>query len=115
MRNTRVFLTRMGLFVALSTAAFATVPLSPVHASGPQVSKAGTGSPTTGAFTPSGENDATDEAFAGGEGQESEAGPDPFDGSISLSNGTGHGSSADSAARAQPTPAFDNGFDGLTS
>src|SRR5213595_3461261 len=55
---------------------------------------AGTGSPQTGEFTPSSGEGAGDE-FAG-ENEDADTGPNPFDGSISLSGGTGQGGSANS-------------------
>jgi hypothetical protein len=75
------------------------------------VPRAGTGSPQTGAFTPSGTSDATDVEFAGG--AEEESGPNPFDGSISLSTGVGHGNSVNSSQKAKSTPEFSFGFEGL--
>jgi hypothetical protein len=77
------------------------------------VPRAGTGSPQTGEFTPSGSGDVFDEEFAG-EGEESDEGPDPFDGSISLSEGAaGHGASVNSAKKAKSNPTFNGGFEGL--
>jgi hypothetical protein len=75
------------------------------------VPRAGTGSPQTGAFTPSGTSDATDVEFAGG--AEEESGPNPFDGSISLSTGVGHSNSVNSSQKAKSTPEFSFGFEGL--
>jgi hypothetical protein len=75
------------------------------------VPRAGTGSPQTGAFTPSGTSDATDVEFAGG--AEEESGPNPFDGSISLSTGVGHSNSVNSSQKAKSTPEFGFGFEGL--
>jgi hypothetical protein len=76
------------------------------------VPRAGTGGPQTGAFTPSGPGDVTDEEFAG-EGEDEGEGPNPFDGTISLSTGVGHGSSANSATKAKSSPEFNFGFEGL--
>src|SRR5690242_756457 len=75
------------------------------------VPRVGTGSPATGEFTPSGTNDATDEEFAG-EG-ESEAGPNPFDGAISLSGSAGHGGSVNSGKKAKSNPELNMSFEGL--
>jgi hypothetical protein len=72
---------------------------------------AGTGSPQTGEFTPS-SGEVTGDEFAG-EGQETDEGPDPFDGSISLSGGAGQGGSASSAKKAKSNPTFNFGFEGL--
>jgi hypothetical protein len=76
------------------------------------VPRVGTGGPQTGGFTPSGPGDVTDEEFAG-EGQEEGEGPDPFNGTISLSAGVGHGSSTKSADKAKSDPQFNLGFEGL--
>jgi hypothetical protein len=81
-------------------------------ASGTLIPRAGTGSPQTGAFTPSGANDVFDEEFAG-EGQEQGDGPAPFNGSISLSTGTGSGASINSSKKAKSNPTFNTGFEGL--
>src|SRR5690242_3836106 len=78
------------------------------------VPRAGTGSPQTGEFTPSGTTDATDEEFAG-EGENAEEGPDPFNGSISLSGtgGSGQGASANSGKNAKSNPELNMSFEGL--
>src|SRR4029450_2540772 len=81
--------------------------------SGTLIPKAGTGSPQTGSFTPSGEGDVFDEELAEDEGAEEAEGPDPYEGTISLSSGTGHGASVNSANRAKSNPEFKNGFEGL--
>jgi hypothetical protein len=81
--------------------------------SGTLIPKAGTGSPQTGSFTPSGEGDVFDEELAEDEGAEEAEGPDPYEGTVSLSSGTGHGASVNSASRAKSNPAFKNGFEGL--
>ena len=80
-------------------------------ASGTLIPRVGTGSPHTGAFTPSGDGYSRDEEFVG-EGEE-EAGPNPFGGTISLSTGTGHGGSVNSAKKAKSNPQFNMGFEGL--
>jgi hypothetical protein len=72
---------------------------------------AGTGSPQTGDFTPA-SGDVTQDEFAG-EGQETDEGPDPYDGSISLSGGAGQGSSVNSGKKAKSNPTFNFGFEGL--
>jgi hypothetical protein len=76
------------------------------------IPRVGTGSPQAGEFTPSGTSDVTDEEFAG-EGEDADAGPDPFDGSISLSGGAGQGGSVNSAKKAKSDPTFKFGFEGL--
>jgi len=75
------------------------------------VTLAGTGSPQTGEFTPSSGEGAGDE-FAG-EDEDADTGPDPFNGSISLSGGAGQGGSANSAKKAKSNPTFNFGFEGL--
>jgi hypothetical protein len=78
------------------------------------VPRAGTGSPQTGNFTPSGAGDVTQAEFAGE--VDSEEGPEGFDGTIvdrSLSTGHGHGPIVGSAVRAKSAPQFKTGFEGL--
>jgi len=78
------------------------------------VQRAGTGSPQTGAFTPSGLGDVTQAEFAGE--VDSEEGPVPFDGTIvdrSLSKGNGKGLPANSTGKAKSNPEFKAGFEGL--
>jgi hypothetical protein len=77
-----------------------------------QVPRIGTGSPQTGAFSPSDEGVAGEDEFAG-EGQESDEGPDPYSGTISFSSGAGGGASVNSAKKAKSNPTFDTGFEGL--
>ncbi|MGB2952256.1 MAG: hypothetical protein WBB74_02550 [Gaiellaceae bacterium] len=75
---------------------------------------AGTGSPQTGDFTPSGGWDATQAEFPGQ--LDSAGGPDAFPGTIvdrSLSTGSGHGASVSSAKKAKSNPQFNTGFEGL--
>ena len=81
---------------------------------GRQVPLAGTGSPTTGAFTPSGEGGVSDAEFPGE--AESEEGPDAYDGNIvdrSLSGRAAHGVSVNSGTRTGSHPGFNTGFEGL--
>ena len=84
------------------------------RSAGVQISLAGTGSPQTGAFVPSGNGDATQAEFPGQ--MDSEAGPAPYPGTIidrSLSKGTGNGASVSSGKKAKSNPAFNSGFEGL--
>jgi hypothetical protein len=79
------------------------------------VPRAGTGSPQTGNFTPSGAGDVTQAEFPGETEDEGE-GPEDFDGTIvdrSLSTGHGHGPIVGSAVRAKSAPQFKTGFEGL--
>jgi hypothetical protein len=78
------------------------------------VPRAGTSSPQTGAFTPSGIGDATQAEFAGE--MDSEEGADAFGGTIvdrSLSTGHGNGVSVNSGQKAKSVPLFKSGFEGL--
>jgi hypothetical protein len=78
-------------------------------AASPQVPLSGTGSARTGAFTPSGAG-VTQNEFPSGD---NEAGPDPYNGSISFSTGAGGGPSVSSGPKAKSNPVFDFGFQGL--
>jgi hypothetical protein len=79
-----------------------------------QVPSAGTSSPQTGVYTPSGDSDVTQAEFPG---QIDEAdGPGPYPGTIvnrSLSSGTGNGVSVHSGKKAKSNPQFNVGFEGL--
>jgi hypothetical protein len=97
--------------VALITTASA---IGSAAASGPQVSLAGTGSPRTGDFTPSGSGDVTQAEFPGE--PDDEAGPGAYPGVIvnrSISRGVGNGVSVNSGPKAKSNPQFDTGFEGL--
>jgi hypothetical protein len=99
---------RLGLAVVV-VAALAVWPASRAMAASPQVPLSGTGSPQTGAFTPSGAGVAQDEFPAG----DNEAGPDPYNGTISFSTGAGGGPSVSSGQNAKSNPSFNFGFQGL--
>jgi hypothetical protein len=75
-----------------------------------QVPLSGTGSAQTGDFTPSGSGDVTQQEFATGD---NDSGPNPFNGTISFSTGTGGGPSVSGARKAKSNPTFDLGFEGL--
>ena len=78
-----------------------------------QVSLAGTGAPQTGAFTPSGSGDVTQDEFAA---QEDEATPDAFNGTIvdrSLARGASAAARRHRWQEGQVEPEFDTGFEGL--
>jgi hypothetical protein len=79
-------------------------------AASPQVPLSGTGSAQTGAFTPSGAGDVTQAEFPAGD---NEAGPDPYNGTISFSTGAGGGPSVSSGQKAKSNPVFNFGFQGL--
>ncbi len=105
-----VFAMTLSTVVAVWIAA----PAGASSAGGAQVPRAGTGSPQTGDFTPSGDGDVTQAEFPGQE--EGEEGPGSFDGTIvdrSLSTGVGNGVSANSGKKAKSNPTFNLGFEGL--
>lgn len=93
----------------------AAAPAGASSAGGTQIPLAGTGSPQTGDFTPSGDGDVTQAEFAGQEDEE-DGGPGPYPGTIvnrSLSTGTGNGVSVNSGQKAKSNPQFNTGFEGL--
>src|SRR5215467_14260647 len=99
---------RLGLAVVV-VAALAVWPASRAMAASPQVPLSGTGSAQTGAFTPSGAGVTQDEFPAG----DNDAGPDPYNGTISLTTGAGGGPSVSSDQKAKSNPTFNFGFQGL--
>ena len=109
------FATTLGALVVIFVA---TSPAGARSASNPQIPLAGTGSPQTGAFTPSGSGDVTQAEFPD---QLSEpAGPGAFTGTIidrSFSSrgyhGGGRGESEHSHDRGKSNPQFRFGFEGL--
>jgi hypothetical protein len=105
------YLAALALLVSLIGASAATTATA---ASGVtrQIALAGTGSPSS-ADAPSG--DATFDPTLEFPGQEDEATPAAFDGTIdrSLSRGTGNGTSTQSAKKAKSNPELTAGFDGL--
>ena len=102
------------LALLVSALAVISVSAAPLSAGGisRQIPIAGTSSPQTGDYTPSGDGDVTQAEFAG---QLDEAdGPGPYPGTIvnrSLSNGTGNGVSVNSGKKAKSKPQFDTGFE----
>jgi hypothetical protein len=114
-------MTRKRFFLALVVASSAVVAIWIAAASagastagGRQIPIAGTGSPQTGAFTPSGSTDATSVEFPGqlDEGE----GSDGYPGTIvnrSFSRGASNGVSANSGKKAKSNPTFNLGFEGL--
>src|SRR5258708_15199677 len=79
-----------------------------------QIPNGGTGSLTTGGFTPSGSGDATQVEVAGQ--MDNGAGPSAYGGTIvdrSLSRGVGNGVSVNSGQKAKSDPQFITGFEGL--
>ncbi len=80
-----------------------------------QIPSAGTSSPQTGEYTPSGAGDLTQAEFPGQLDGE-DGSPGPYPGTIvnrSLSNGTGNGVSVNSGKKVKSQPQFNVGFEGL--
>src|ERR687885_1632954 len=92
---------RLGLAL-VAVAALAVWLASGAMAESRQIPVSGTGSAQTGDFTPSGAGDVTQDEFPTGE--ESDQGPDPYDGRISLSNGAGGGPTVSSGKKAEYNP-----------
>src|SRR5919197_315200 len=102
---------RLPLTLAACTAAVAFLVAGSAPAGGlSQIPIAGTAAPQTGGFTPSA-GDVTLDEFPTGE--ESDEGPDPYDGTISLSTGAGGGPSVAGVKKAKSNPTFNFGFEGL--
>jgi hypothetical protein len=104
----------LGSYVAIAPAAVGAAG----NGAARTITRAGTGSPTTGDFAPSDAPDSSpfvEDELAGDEGAaDADAGPDPFAGSISLSSGhVKYGTPTSSAARAKSNPSFRFGFEGL--
>ena len=100
----------LALAFVLAVAAAMTVGIGSASAgASTQIHLSGTGSPQTGDFTPSADGVTQDE-FAGGDDEE---GPDPFNGTISLSTGAGGSVGVNSDQKAKSNPTFDAGFEGL--
>src|ERR671932_1529685 len=102
---------RLGLAL-VAVAALAVWLASGAMAESRQIPMGGTGSAQTGGFTPSGPGDVTDEEFAGEE-SDADEGPDPYEGTISLSEGTGGGPAVNSGKKAKSNPTFNTGFEGI--
>jgi len=102
---------RFGLAL-VAVAALAVWLASSAMADSRQIPKGGTGSAQTGSFTPSGSGDVFDEEIAGDE-EDADEGPDPYEGTISLTDGAGGGPSVNSGKKAKSNPTFNVGFQGL--
>src|SRR5919202_440891 len=100
---------RLGLAL-VAVAALAVWLASSAMAESRQIPISGTGAAQTGAFTPSADGVTQDEFPTG---EESDEGPDPYDGTISLSTGAGGGPSVSSGKKAKSNPTFNFGFEGL--
>src|ERR671939_1541019 len=100
---------RLGLAL-VAVAALGVWLASGAMAESRQIPISGTGAAQTGAFTPSADGVTQDEFPTG---EESDEGPDPYDGTISLSTGAGGGPSVSSGKKAKSIPTFNFGFEGL--
>lgn len=113
-RKKYAFLGALAIAVCALTASAGTA--TGASQAGTLIPKAGTGSPETGSFTPSGEGDVFDEEFAEEESEEGEE-PDVFEGNIvdrSLSaGGTAVGIPSTTGKKAKSNPTFNFGFEGL--
>ncbi|MBX6342179.1 MAG: hypothetical protein IRY97_06955, partial [Thermomicrobiaceae bacterium] len=119
MRSRGVAVAALVLALVANAFALAAAPSPRAALAGPAASTqsiplAGTGSPQTGDFTPSGPNDVTQAEFPGQ--VDEEEGPGPYPGTIvnrSLSRGVGKGVSVNSGPKAKSNPKFVTGFEGL--
>jgi hypothetical protein len=100
---------RLG-FAVVAAAALGVWLASSAMAESRQIPIGGTGVAQTGEFTPS-DGAVTQDEFPTGE--ESDEGPDPYDGTISFSTGAGGGPSVNSGRKAKSNPTFKFGFQGL--
>jgi hypothetical protein len=107
----------LALAFALAAAAAMTVAAGSASAGGSsQIPLAGTGSPQTGPFSPSGDEGITGDEFPGADEEADEAEVPEFSGVIvdrSLSHGVGNGVGVNSARKAKSNPQFNTGFEGL--
>jgi hypothetical protein len=114
-RTKLVLLAVLAVVVGALTASAGTA--TGANASGTLVPRVGTGSPQTGAFTPSGEGDVFDEEFFEEEDADSADEPDPYAGNIvdrSLAaGGASVGISSTTGKKAKSNPQFNFGFEGL--
>jgi len=97
-------------FAVVAAAALGVWLASSAMAESRQIPIGGTGVAQTGEFTPS-NGAVTQDEFPTGE--ESDEGPDPYDGTISFSTGAGGGPSVTSGKKAKSNPTFKFGFQGL--
>jgi hypothetical protein len=104
MTRVSVRLLLAGALCAVSAMVFGSL----ASASGSQVPRVGTGVPQTGAFSPSSGALGEDEfAF------DDEDSPTAYDGTISLSSGSGGGPNVTGATKAKSNPAVNTSFEGL--
>jgi hypothetical protein len=111
MRKRLLWLTLAGVMSAVTVVWLTAAGPAGAARAGTQVPLAGTGSPQTGDFT-AWNGEGTQDEFP--EGEESDEGPDPYDGTISMSgSGSGGGPSVNSGQKAKSNPTFNFGFEGL--
>src|SRR2546423_2294644 len=101
---------RLGLAL-VAVAALAVWLASGAMAESRQIPVSGTGSAQTGGFTPSGAGDVTQDEFPTGE--ESDEGPDPYGGTVSLSSGASGGPAGHSGEKAKANPTVHLRLEGL--
>jgi hypothetical protein len=105
----------MGALLAISLVALVALPAYAASLVTGSVSLSGAGSPQTGEYTPSGDNDVTSAEFPG-QIDEPDGSPGPIPDIVvnrSLSRGTGSGVSINSGKKAKSNPQFNTGFEGL--
>ncbi len=116
----RVLLNSLSSFTILSLLLGAFIFFHGAHAASAStgttrnITSAGTVSPQTGSFVPSGSSDVTQAEFPGQ--LDGANGPSAYSGTIvnrSNSNGTGKGVSVSSSQKAKSNPQFKTGFEGL--
>lgn len=93
----------------------ASLSAMPAGAATQSIALAGTGSPLTGAYSPSGNGDLSLAEFPG-QLDDADGGPGPYPGIIvnrSLSHGVGKGVSVNSGKKGKSNPVFNTGFEGL--
>jgi len=124
MRHRRLVsvLTTVSLLVSMALLVLGVAPITPTYAAPLAaggttrlIPSAGTTSPQTGDFTPSGSGGITQAEFPG-QMDEEDGGPGPYPGMIvnrSLSKGSGNGVSVNSGKKAKSNPQFNVGFEGL--
>src|SRR5512137_1473707 len=116
MKSKQIFTITTTLVMLVSMIGVLPVAAGSLTASGvtQQIPIAGSSSPQTGSYIPSGSGDLTQAEFPGQ--LDGPNGPGPYPGIIfnrSLSNGSGNGVSVNSGKKAKSKPTFNVGFEGL--
>jgi hypothetical protein len=109
MKRTLLWLASAGAIGAVTVAWLVSAAPAGAARAATQIPLGGTGSPQTGDFT-AWNGESTQDEFPSGE---SEEGPDPYNGTISLSSGAGGGPTVASGKKAKSNPTFNSGFEGL--